>query len=138
MILRKCNFNKEILLIFFGMSGITALIYGIIWVRPLSLVFGTTIYAVSTIITSFILGLAVESWLAGRYTDRLYNPLRYFAFVQVSVGFYGTLLLPIFGLLPEIYLGLYHATLPNRSVFMFTQILMSMVMISMPVSSWTN
>lgn len=120
------------------MSGITALIYEIIWVRSLSLVFGTTIYAVSTIITSFILGLAVESWLAGRYTDRLYNPLRYFGFVQVSVGFYGTLLLPIFGLLPEIYLGLYHTTLPNRSVFMFTQILMSMAMISIPVSSWTN
>ena len=107
-------------------------------VRSRSLVFGTTIYVVSTIIASFILGPAVESWLAGRYTDRLYNPLRYFAFVQVGVGFYGTLLLPIFGLLLEIYLGLYHATLPNRSVFMFTQILTSMIMISIPISSWTN
>ena len=112
----------------------TALIYEIIWIRPLSLVFGTTIYAVSTIVASFILGLAVGSWVAGRYTDRLQYPLRYFAFTQLGVGFYGILLLPIFGALPEIYLGLYHMTLPNQSVFMFTQILMSIAMISIPAT----
>lgn len=112
----------------------TALIYEIIWIRPLSLVFGTTIYAVSTIIASFILGLAVGSWLAGRYSDRLHNPLRYFAFVQLGVGFYGVLLLPIFGALPAIYLGLYQATLPNQALFMFSQILMSIAMISIPAT----
>jgi len=126
--------NKKLLLIIFGLTGMTALIYEIIWIRPLSLVFGTTIYAVSTIIASFILGLAVGSWLAGRYTDRLKNPLRYFAFVQLGVGFYGILLLPIFGALPEIYLGLYHATFPNQALFMFTQILMSIAMISIPAT----
>ncbi|MCH9042425.1 MAG: fused MFS/spermidine synthase [Thaumarchaeota archaeon] len=124
--------NKKLLLIIFGLTGMTALIYEIIWIRPLSLVFGTTIYAVSTIIASFILGLAIGSWLAGKYTDRLKNPLRYFAFTQLGVGFYGILLLPIFGALPEIYLGLYHATFPNQSFFMFTQILMSIAMISIP------
>jgi len=126
--------NKKLLLIIFGISGMTALIYEIIWIRPLSLVFGTTIYAVSTIIASFILGLAVGSWIAGRYTDRLQNPLRYFAFTQLGVGFYGIFLLPIFGALPEIYLGLYHLTFPNQPVFMFTQILMSMAMISIPAA----
>ena len=112
----------------------TALIYEIIWIRPLSLVFGTTIYAVSTIVASFILGLAVGSWVAGRYTDRLHNPLRYFAFTQLGVGFYGIMLLPIFGALPEIYLGLYQATFPNQALFMFTQILMSIAMISIPAT----
>jgi len=126
--------NKKLLLIIFGLTGMTALIYEIIWIRPLSLVFGTTIYAVSTIIASFILGLAVGSWLAGKYSDRLHNPLKYFAFVQLGVGFYGILLLPIFGALPEIYLGLYHATFPNQAVFMFTQILMSIAMISIPAT----
>jgi len=126
--------NKKLLLIIFGLTGMTALIYEIIWIRPLSLVFGTTIYAVSTIIASFILGLAIGSWLAGRYTDRLKNPLRYFAFTQLGVGFYGILLLPIFGALPEIYLGLYHATFPNQALFMFTQILMSIAMISIPAT----
>ncbi len=126
--------NKKLLLIIFGISGMTALIYEIIWIRPLSLVFGTTIYAVSTIVASFILGLAVGSWVAGRYTDRLQNPLRYFAFTQLGVGFYGILLLPIFGALPEIYLGLHHATFPNQALFMFLQVLMSIAMISIPAT----
>jgi len=126
--------NKKLLLIIFGLTGMTALIYEIIWIRPLSLVFGTTIYAVSTIIASFILGLAVGSWIAGKYTDKLKNPLRYFAFTQLGVGFYGVLLLPIFGALPEIYLVLYHATFPNQPLFMFLQILMSIAMISIPAT----
>ena len=112
----------------------TALIYEIIWIRPLSLVFGTTIYAVSTIIASFILGLAVGSWLAGRYTDRLSNPLRFFAFVQLGIGFYGILLLPIFATLPGVYLDLFTATFPNQGFFMFIQVLISMAMISIPAS----
>ena len=71
--------KKNLLLILFAISGMTALIYEVIWIRPLSLVFGATIYAVSTIVASFILGLAIGSWFAGTYADRLKNPLKYFA-----------------------------------------------------------
>ena len=88
--------SKNWILILFGLSGMAALIYEITWIRPLSLVFGTTIYAVSTIIASFIFGLAVGSWLAGRFSDRLKFPLKYFAFIQFGIGVYGLFLLPIF------------------------------------------
>jgi spermidine synthase len=126
--------NKKLLLIIFGLSGMTALIYEIIWIRPLSLVFGTTVYAVSIIVASFIFGLAIGSWVAGRFTDRLQNPLKYFAFIQILVGFFGILLLPIFDFMPAAYLDLYHLTYPNQPLFMFTQILMSMVMITIPAT----
>ncbi|MGV7226208.1 MAG: spermidine synthase [Nitrosopumilus sp.] len=126
--------NKKLLLVIFGISGMTALIYEIIWIRPLSLVFGTTMYAVSTIVASFILGLAIGSWIAGRYTDRLKSPLKYFALIQISVGFFGILLLPIFDLMPKVYLDLYHLTFPNQSVFMFSQIIMSMAIITIPAT----
>lgn len=112
----------------------TALIYEIIWIRPLTLVFGTTMYAVSTIVASFILGLAIGSWIAGRFTDRLHNPLKYFAFMQIGVGFFGILLLPVFDLLPKVYLDLYQLTYPNQPVFMIIQILMSMGIIAIPAT----
>ena len=126
--------NKNLLLILFGISGMTALIYEIIWVRPLSLVFGSTIFAISTIIASFILGLAIGSWLAGRYADKLKNPLKYFAFTQIGVGFYGILLLPIFGTLPFVYLTLYQITFPNQTIFLIMQILMSIALITIPAT----
>ena len=112
----------------------TALIYEIIWIRPLSLVFGTTTYAVSIIVASFILGLAIGSWLAGRFTDRLQNPLKYFALTQVAVGFFGILLLPVFELMPGVYLDLYHLTYPNQSIFFIAQIFMSIAMITIPAT----
>jgi len=118
----------------FALSGMAALIYEIIWIRPLSLVFGSTIYAVSTIISSFILGLAIGSWLAGRYTDRMSNPLKYFAIFQIGIGAYGILLLPIFGLLPGAYVEIYNLTFPNLYLFQFTQILMAMGIITIPAT----
>lgn len=126
--------NKKLLLIIFGISGMTALIYEIIWIRPLSLVFGTTMYAVSTIVASFILGLALGSWIAGRFADRLQNPIKYFALIQITIGFFGILLLPIFDLMPKLYLDLYHLTFPNYSIFMFSQIIMSMMIITIPAT----
>lgn len=126
--------NKKWLLILLGLSGTTALVYEIVWIRPLSLVFGTTIYAVSTIIASFIFGLALGSWIAGKYTDRLKNPLRYFAFIQVGIGLYGILLLPVFANLSWFYLDIYFLTFPNQSAFFFIQILLSMGILLIPTT----
>ena len=128
------NFNRNLIIVIFALSGMAALIYEIIWIRPLSLVFGSTVYAVSTIISSFILGLAIGSWLAGKYTDRMSSPLKYFALFQIGIGVYGILLLPIFGLLPGAYIEVYNLTFPNLYLFQVTQILMAMSIITIPAT----
>ncbi len=124
--------KRNIIILLLGVSGVTALFYEIIWIRPLSLVFGTTVYAVSTIIASFILGLAIGSWLAGKYSNRIKNPMKFFAFIQIGIGTYGVLLLPTFSYLPPIYLEIYHAVLPNQILFFIVQILLSILIISIP------
>ncbi len=111
--------NKKLILIIFGLSGMTALIYEIVWIRPLTVVFGSTIYAVSIIVASFLVGLALGSWIAGRYTDRLRNPLRYYGFIEIGIGLYGLMLISIFAVLPALYLSVYKATFSNISLFFF-------------------
>ena len=111
-----------------------ALVYEVVWIRPLSLVFGNTTYAISTIIAAFIFGLAIGSWAAGKYSDKIKNPFRYFAFAQIGIGIYGIILLPIFGALPEMYLDVYNATYPNQYFFTFLQIIFSMALILVPTS----
>src|SRR3989338_1804912 len=37
--------KKNLILIAFAISGFTALVYEVVWVRPLQLIFGSTIYA---------------------------------------------------------------------------------------------
>jgi len=133
MFSKSVNPSKWILILF-GISGMAALVYEVTWIRPLSLVFGNTTYAISTIIAAFIFGLAMGSWFAGKYADRIKNPLNYFAFTQLGIGFYGILLLPIFAILPGMYLDVYHATFPNQTFFMFLQILSSMALLLIPTS----
>ena len=45
----------------FFLSGISGLIYEVVWVRQLSLIFGVSIYAVSTVLTAYMCGLALGS-----------------------------------------------------------------------------
>ena len=68
------------------LSGIAALVYQVLWLRLLSLTFGVTVYAASTVLTSFMAGLALGSALAGRAADRSPRPLRLFGFVELLIG----------------------------------------------------
>jgi spermidine synthase len=60
---------KGVLFIFF-LSGFVALLYEVAWTRTLSLVVGPTVYAFSLMLTSFIVGLALGSFLASKRVDR--------------------------------------------------------------------
>jgi spermidine synthase len=70
----------------FFLSGVSALIYQSLWLRLLSLVFGVTIYAASTVLASFMAGLALGTLAAGRLTRRVRSPLRWFAAAELGVG----------------------------------------------------
>ena len=52
-------------------SGVCALIYQVLWLRLLSLTFGVTTHAASTVLASFMGGLALGSFVAGRLADRV-------------------------------------------------------------------
>ena len=68
------------------LSGISALVYQVLWLRLLSLTFGVTIYAASTVLAAFMAGLAVGSFGAGRLADRTRHPLRLFGIVEILIG----------------------------------------------------
>ena len=58
-----------VLALFFG-SGLCALAYETVWVRLLSLAFGVSVYAVSTVLAAFMAGLCVGALAAARFADR--------------------------------------------------------------------
>ena len=80
---------RRILLALFFFSGASALIYQVVWVRMFSLVFGITVFAVSTVLTAFMAGLALGSLYFGRLVDRRGNPVRLFGFLQIGIGLFG-------------------------------------------------
>ncbi len=60
-----------IYLLFF-LSGLSGLIYQIVWVRVFGNVFGNTIYSASIVVAIFMLGLGAGSYLIGSWADRRY------------------------------------------------------------------
>jgi spermidine synthase len=75
----------------FVLSGLSGLVYEVVWVRFFGLVFGNTVFASSTVLSVFMAGLALGSWLIGKYVDRAKNPLRVYALLEAGIGISGML-----------------------------------------------
>jgi spermidine synthase len=63
--------RTRLIIIFFFFSGMTGLIYEILWTRMLINVLGGAPFAVSIILTIFMGGLGLGSYLASRKIDRI-------------------------------------------------------------------
>ena len=74
--------------LFFFISGATGLIYEVVWTRLLTLVLGNTHYSVSTVLTTFMGGLALGSFFGGRFIDRGGKPLLIYALLEGAIGIY--------------------------------------------------
>jgi spermidine synthase len=68
----------------------------------LTLVFGSTALAVSTVLTAYMGGLGLGSYLAGRWSDRLKDPVKAYALAEALIGIYALLVPWILGFYPEL------------------------------------
>ena len=83
-------------LLLFFLSGFCGLVYEVVWLRQLSLSFGGTLPAVSTVLAAFMAGLGLGALVAGRVGDRLKRPLRVYCIMEVGVGLLGLGLTALF------------------------------------------
>ncbi|MFB3060140.1 MAG: fused MFS/spermidine synthase, partial [Candidatus Binatia bacterium] len=95
-----------VIFLLFGLSGVPALIYEIIWARELGLIFGTTVYAISTVLAIFFSGLALGSLLFGKIADAQNKPLPLYGFMELAIGVYGAFTPWIFRLVQRLQLTL--------------------------------
>ena len=70
----------------FFLSGVSALIYELVWQRLLNLVFGVSTLSVSAVLAAFMGGLALGGLLFGRLADRTGRPLRTYAWLEAGIG----------------------------------------------------
>lgn len=109
--------NRKIILFAFFLAGFTTFVYEIAWARPLQIIFGSTIFAASTILTAFLAGFSIGAFILGRKGDGINNPLKAFAFIQLGIGVYGFLMIGIIRILPAIYIPL--SALPGMNFVPF-------------------
>lgn len=76
----------------FFLSGGAALLFETLWFRSASLAFGSSIWASSLVLGSFMAGLALGNALAARFGDRLRRPLSAYGLCEVAIAVSGILL----------------------------------------------
>lgn len=79
----------SVVLVCFFLSGVSALVYQIVWVRMLTLTFGSTAFAVSAVLSAFMGGLALGSYFFGRISDKVKSPVLFYIVLEIGIGLYG-------------------------------------------------
>lgn len=78
------------------LSGVSALIYQVLWIRQLSLVVGVEVYSITIAVSAFFAGLALGGAVLGHLSERWTRPLQFYALLEVCIaiiGFIATVLL---------------------------------------------
>lgn len=105
------NFKQELLfvaaLLCFYFSGAAGLIYEVVWTRMLTQIFGNTTYAIATVLSSFMAGLALGSFAFGRLADRGKNDFLLYGLLEAGVGVYGFSVPWLFKIGQILYVPLY-------------------------------
>lgn len=70
----------------FLVSGATGLLYEVAFSKVLATIFGATAYAISTVLSAFMAGLALGAYLGGRVAHRLRAPLAGYGYAEIFVG----------------------------------------------------
>ena len=80
------------LVLFTVLSGVSGLIYEVAWIRVFSVILGSHLRAVSTIVAIFMGGLALGSWWWGRRIDAAREPLCVYGILEIGLGVWCSLL----------------------------------------------
>lgn len=113
----KDSKNYKLILFCFFISGAAGLIYEIAWIRKAGLIFGTTNYAISTVIALFFGGMALGSYFFGKKGERSNSPLKIYALIEIIAGVYAVASFALFIPIQKIY-SIYYDTLINNPLLL--------------------
>jgi spermidine synthase len=123
-----------VIFICFFLSGATGLIYEVLWLRMLGLIFGHTVYAITTVLSAFMAGLALGSLLFGRRAARIRYLIRTYGYLEIGIGVYCALIPVLLWLTSYIYLGLHRALSLSYDAFSIIQFLLIFSLLLMPTT----
>lgn len=105
--------STTLLVLAFFLSGVSALIYEILWQRQMILSFGASAPAITAILTAIFLGIALGSRAVARLNQPGVNPLWLYAAVEACIGIWGFSVPWLLDVADGIYIDLNHALGPE-------------------------
>ncbi|MFH1435780.1 MAG: hypothetical protein ABIJ56_08710 [Pseudomonadota bacterium] len=126
---------RNIVFLCFFISGATGLIFENLWIRMLTLVFGSTTLAISSVLTSFMGGLALGSYFFGKKADEIKRPMRLYAVMEGAVGVWAILsLTAVQNLYPHLNRWLWATFQPEYISFSLLRFIFTILLILPPAT----
>lgn len=85
-------------------AGVASLLYEVLWIRQLGLSLGSTAVATSVMLSAFLGGLALGSWIISKWADDFKEPFLVFAGVEVVAAVLGLASIPALAYAGRAYL----------------------------------
>ncbi|HSG80604.1 MAG TPA: fused MFS/spermidine synthase [Gemmatimonadota bacterium] len=123
-----------VIAVLFFVSGSTALVYEVVWLRSLLLVFGSTTFAASTVLTSFMAGLAAGSWGIGRWIDGRGRPLLVYGVLEIGIGLYALASPHLFQAVEPLYRVLWVGLDPPPLLFALARFALCFLVLFLPTA----
>ncbi len=98
--------GRGVVLAVFFVSGLSALLYQVAWLKYLGFVFGNTVHAAATLIAVFLAGLGIGGYLFGAFLHRA-RPLILYGVLEALIGALGAMSPNAFALLDRAYVAAY-------------------------------
>jgi len=77
---------RSVLTVVFFFSGMAALVYQVVFAKGLALTFGSTSHASTIVLATYMGGLALGSWLGGRWAAKLSRPVIGYAVAELGIA----------------------------------------------------
>lgn len=123
-----------IVLALFLASGFAGLVYEVLWTRMLTYVFGATLYAVSTVLAAYMGGLALGSFVFGRWADRQRNPLRLYALLEIGIALSAFAVPGLLRLADPAFRSLYRNGEPSFQTLTLVRLLLTLGVLLVPTT----
>jgi spermidine synthase len=116
----------------FALSGGTALVYQVMWLRSFGLVFGSTTRSASVVLAAFFLGMALGNHVGGRLARGRRAALRAYGLAELAVAAGAWLVLLWLDLYREAYPALYRSELLGPGGLRALQLLLAFAALAPP------
>jgi len=116
----------------FLLSGVTGLVYEVLWAKYLSLFLGNTAQAHTIVLATFMGGLALGNALLGPWADKVRNPLRLYGWLELGIGFLGATSPLLLSLLSDTHVALARDHFLTPFLSLMLRLSLSMAVLLLP------
>lgn len=126
------EWHSIVILTAFGLAGLAAMIYEVAWTRVLALILGSSTYAFSTMLVTFLTGIALGSFLFARLWGKRSVNLTLLGIIELAIGLAALIIVPLLGELPYYFLRLFPTFSSNFGLIISLQFILCFAVMLIP------